>query len=57
LGGQTISHYAEAVMTKTPIVAASVATLATGLYWLLKRRDLKLSEAQVTLPPEDRHGH
>lgn len=57
LGDQTISHYAEAVMTKTPIVAASVATLATGLYWLLKRRDLKLNEAQVTLPPEDRHGH
>lgn len=57
LGEQTISHYAEAVMTKTPIVAASVATLATGLYWLLKRRDLKLNEAQVTLPPEDRHGH
>ena len=31
---RAISHYAEAVMKKTPIVAASVATLATGLYWL-----------------------
>lgn len=57
LGGQSISHYAEAVMKKTPVVAASVAALATGLYWLTKRRDLNLSEAQVTLPQEDRHGH
>ncbi len=44
-------------MKKTPVVAASVATLATGLYWLLKRRDLNLSEAPVTLPQEDRHDH
>lgn len=57
LGDQTISHYAEAVMKKTPVVAASVATLATGLYWLLKRRDLNLSEAQVALSQEDRHDH
>jgi formate dehydrogenase iron-sulfur subunit len=57
LGDQTISHYAEAVMKKTPVVAASVAALATGLYWLTKRRDLHLSEAQVTLPQEDRHDH
>lgn len=57
LGDQNISHYAEAVMKKTPVVAASVATLATGLYWLLKRRDLRMSEAQVTLPQEDHHGH
>jgi formate dehydrogenase iron-sulfur subunit len=57
LGDQTISHSAEAVMKKTPIVAASVATLATGLYWLLKRRDLNLSEATVALPQEDRHDH
>lgn len=57
LGDQTISHHAEAVMTKTPLVAATVATLATGLYWLLKRRDLKLNEAQVTLSQEDGHGH
>ncbi len=57
LGEQTISHQAEAVMVKTPVVAASVATLATGLYWLLKRRDLKLNEAQVTLPQEDQDGH
>jgi hypothetical protein len=57
LGGQSISHYAEAVMKKTPVVAASVAALATGLYWLTKRRDLNLSEAQVTLPQEDRHDH
>jgi len=57
LGDQTISHYAEAVMKKTPVVAASVAALATGLYWLTKRRDLHLSEARVTLPQEDRHDH
>ncbi len=57
LGDQSISHYAETMMTKTPIVAATVATLATGAYWLLKRRDLKLNEARVTLPEEDQHGH
>jgi Fe-S-cluster-containing dehydrogenase component len=57
LDGQSISHYAEAVMKKTPVVAASVAALATGLYWLTKRRDLHLSEAQVILPQEDRHDH
>lgn len=57
LSDQTISHHAEAVMAKTPIIAASVATLATGLYWLLKRRDLNLSEAHVALSQEDRHDH
>ncbi len=57
LDGQSISHYAEAVMKKTPVVAASVAALATGLYWLTKRRNLNLSEAPVTLPPEDRHDN
>ena len=57
LSGQSISHHAEAVMRKTPVVAASVAALATGLYWLTKRRDLNLSEAQVTLPQEDHRDH
>lgn len=57
LSGDTISHQAEAVMKKTPVIAASVATLATGLYWLLKRRDLNLNEAPVALSQEDPHGH
>jgi formate dehydrogenase iron-sulfur subunit len=57
LSGQSISHNAEAVMKSTPIVAASVASLATGLYWLLKRRDLNMSEAPVALSQEDRHDH
>lgn len=57
LSGQSISHHAEAVMRKTPVVAASVAALATGLYWLTKRRELNLSEAQVTLPQEDHRDH
>lgn len=57
LSEEPISEQAEAVMKKTPIIAASVASLATGLYWLLKRRNLNLSEAPVALPPEDQHDH
>jgi formate dehydrogenase iron-sulfur subunit len=53
LGTQTIPHYAEAVMKGTPVVALSVAALASTLYWVLKRRDLKLAEVSVT-PAEDR---
>lgn len=47
LGERTVSHYAEQVMIKTPVVAATVATLATGLHFTMKRR----SEAS-----EHQHG-
>jgi hypothetical protein len=45
-------------MKKTPVIAVSVASLATGLYWLMKRRDMNLAKAEIHLPKdEDRHGH
>jgi len=36
LSNQAVPHYAEAVMTKTPVVALSVAALATGLHFTRK---------------------
>jgi len=39
LSEQTVSHYAVGVMTKTPFVALSVATVATGLHFALRSRD------------------
>ena len=58
LGELPPSRYAEAVMKKTPIIAVSVASLATGLYWLIKRRDLNLAEAEIQVSKhEDRHDH
>ncbi|MFN2165310.1 MAG: 4Fe-4S dicluster domain-containing protein [Anaerolineae bacterium] len=56
LGDQPIPEYAEAVMKRTPVIAVSVASLATGLYWLLKRREFQPSEARVDLPQEGPHG-
>lgn len=53
LDGKPISEQAEAVMRNTPAIAASVASLATGLYWLFKRRELRLHEAIATLPVEE----
>lgn len=41
-------YYAEAVMEKTPVVALSVAAVATGLYWIMKRREENLASAQST---------
>lgn len=38
LSDQTVSHYAEAVMNMTPAVALTVASLATGLHLILRRR-------------------
>jgi formate dehydrogenase iron-sulfur subunit len=43
LGDEPIPHEAEAVMRKTPVVALTVAAVATSLYWLTKRRNEKLS--------------
>jgi formate dehydrogenase iron-sulfur subunit len=58
LGDMPAPRYAEAVMVKTPIIAASVASLATGLYWLIKRRDMNLAKAEIQISKdEDRHGH
>lgn len=49
LGSQPIPHYAESVMKATPVVAATVASLATAMYWLAKRREMKLAELPVTV--------
>lgn len=38
LSDQTVSHYAETVMNMTPAVALTVASLATGLHLILRRR-------------------
>lgn len=50
LGDRTISGPAEAVMQLTPAVAATVATLATGLHLIFRRRqqvaEFALQEAQ-----------
>jgi formate dehydrogenase iron-sulfur subunit len=47
LGNGTISQAAEAVMGLTPAVALSVATLATGLHLLLRRRQQKDDAAPI----------
>lgn len=39
LGDQPIPHYAETVMRLTPAVALTVASVATGLHMLLRRRN------------------
>jgi formate dehydrogenase iron-sulfur subunit len=51
LGERTVSGYAETVMQLTPAVAAAVATLATGLHMIFRRRqqalEFKLQEAEA----------
>ena len=38
VGDKVIPRYAEAVMTKTPFVALTVASVSTGLHFALKNR-------------------
>lgn len=40
------SRYAEAVMKKTPVIGLTAAVLASGFYWLTRRRDF-LANVQV----------
>ncbi len=54
LGETTVSHYAESVMVKTPIVAATVATIATGLHFTMKRRS-QASESHHSPDTHDTH--
>jgi formate dehydrogenase iron-sulfur subunit len=42
------SRYAEAVMRKTPVIGLTVAALASGVYWIAKRREL-LAHPQVAV--------
>jgi Fe-S-cluster-containing dehydrogenase component len=48
LGSEPIARYAEPVMKATPVVAVTVASLAVGLNWLMKRRELRMAEVEVT---------
>lgn len=58
LGDQTVSGSAETVMQLTPVVAATVATVATGLHLILRRRqmvmefNLRQAEAKAHVPSE-----
>jgi formate dehydrogenase iron-sulfur subunit len=52
LGPEPIPRYAEPVMKATPAVAVTVASLATGLYWLMKRREAHPTEALVEVSDE-----
>lgn len=54
LGSRPISQSAESVMKKTPVIAVTVASLATGLYWLTKRREMNLAETRVEPTEGDR---
>lgn len=42
---QPVPHYAEAVMRQTPVIALAMASLATTLYWITKRRQQQLAIA------------
>ena len=55
LGSQAPSHYAEAMMKKTPVIGLTVAALASSVYWLAKRREF-LAQPQVVAEevPHDR---
>jgi formate dehydrogenase iron-sulfur subunit len=52
LGSEPIPRYAEQVMKGTPVIAASVAVLTSGLYWTIKWREQKLA-ARASDPSED----
>lgn len=49
-GSSPIPQTAEAVMALTPVVALSVATLATGMHLILRRRQHRDNVAPVTWP-------
>lgn len=52
LASGSISHTAETVMGLTPVVALTVASLATGLHLLLRRRQHKDDAAHFDWPAE-----
>ncbi len=39
VGDEPVAHYAEAVVGQTPVIAGSVALAASGLHWILRRRE------------------
>lgn len=52
LGERTVPHYAEQVMVKTPVVAAAVAAVATGLHFTLKHRSAESGHPDDAGAPE-----
>ena len=50
LGADEVPHNAEQVMRQTPTIALTVATLATGLHLLTKRKETIYLEAHVQDP-------
>lgn len=55
LGSEPIPRYAETVMKGTPVIAASVAALASVLYWVTKRRESKAEQSlEVVVGEEER---
>jgi formate dehydrogenase iron-sulfur subunit len=47
LGDTPVAQSAEAVMTQTPTIAIGVAAIASGLYWVVKRRQEREAAAAV----------
>lgn len=45
LGTEPVPHYAESVMTGTPVIALSVASVATALHLILRKRGHKTPDA------------
>ena len=53
LGEQPISHLAETVVGQTPTIAVAVAAAATGLYFLLRRRERGLAAKRVEVETKE----
>lgn len=53
LGPDPISHQAEAMMRQTPTVAIGVAAIASGLYWIIKRRQQLMNPQAVEAQKEE----
>jgi formate dehydrogenase iron-sulfur subunit len=49
LGNEPVSHTAESIMQQTPTIALGVAAVASGLYWILKRRQQQATIAAATV--------
>ncbi len=47
LGDTPTAQAAEAVMEQTPTIAVGVAAIASGLYWIVKRRQEREAAATV----------
>ncbi len=53
LGTEPVGEYAEKIMKQTPTIALGVAAAASGLYWLIKRRDENMRQAVAEVSVEE----